>query len=126
VRRTLYDATHELFPGAFRAFVEKEIAPFHDDWERAGIVDKALFRRAGAAGFLGIAAPQPLGGGERRTSASTPSCWRSSPPRVSASGIGMVLHNDVALPYFLTARRRAGRPGGCRGSVPGSSSRPSP
>src|SRR5437899_3775955 len=63
MRRTLYDDTHELFRDAFRAFVEKEVRPHVDGWERAGIVDKAMFRKAGEAGFLGMAAPEEYGGG---------------------------------------------------------------
>jgi alkylation response protein AidB-like acyl-CoA dehydrogenase len=63
MHRTLYDDTHELFREGFRAFVEKEIVPHHVGWEAAGIVDKKMFRAAGAAGFLGMAAPEQFGGG---------------------------------------------------------------
>ena len=121
MRRTLYEPTHELFRDAFRAFVEKEIVPHHDDWERAGIVDKSLFRTAGVAGFLGIAAPEEYGGGSqadfRFNAVMVEEFARLG---VSASGVGMVLHNDVALPYFLSGdadQRARWLPGICSGDL---------
>ncbi|MGH2652515.1 MAG: acyl-CoA dehydrogenase family protein, partial [Actinomycetota bacterium] len=55
MQRSLYEESHELFRASFRTFVEREIAPHHQAWERAGIVDRSLYRRAGDAGFLGMA-----------------------------------------------------------------------
>ena len=103
MRRTLFDDTHELFRESFAAFVAKEIAPHHEDWERAGVVDKTMFRKAGEAGFLGIAAPTEYGGG------GTPDFVFSvvvteelSRAGVMTSGACFTLHNNVCLPYFLT------------------------
>src|SRR5882757_7392518 len=102
VRRNLFDDTHELFRQSFATFVAKEIAPYHDAWEQAGIVDKAMFRKAGATGFLGIAAPAEYGGGDtpdfRYSVVMTEELLRAN---VANSGACMALHNDVALPYFV-------------------------
>jgi alkylation response protein AidB-like acyl-CoA dehydrogenase len=59
--RHLYDETHDLFRDSFRSFVAREVSPHVEKWEEEGIVDKATFRRAGEAGFLGIAVPEELG-----------------------------------------------------------------
>ena len=60
--RQLFDDTHELFRESFRSFVHREVKPYVEKWERDGIVDRDLFRKAGAAGFLGMAVPESLGG----------------------------------------------------------------
>ena len=63
VDRTLLTAEHELFRASFRQFVDKEMVPHHLEWERAGIVDRDVFRAAGSHGFLGMAIPEQYGGG---------------------------------------------------------------
>jgi acyl-CoA dehydrogenase len=48
-----FDETHGLFRDAFRSFVAKEVSPHVEEFERARRIDKDLFLRAGASGFLG-------------------------------------------------------------------------
>lgn len=48
---------------AVRAFAEREILPYVDDWERAGELPRALHRAAGDAGLLGAGFPESVGGG---------------------------------------------------------------
>ena len=47
MQRTLFEAEHEMFRESVRGFIAKEVAPHHDEWERAGIVDRAMFTKAG-------------------------------------------------------------------------------
>ncbi len=53
---------HELFRAEVRRFVEHEVAPSADDWEAAGRIPRAVFRRMGELGLLGVAAPEAYGG----------------------------------------------------------------
>ncbi|KUI26601.1 acyl-CoA dehydrogenase family protein [Mycobacterium sp. GA-2829] len=48
---------------AVRAFAEREMLPYVDDWERAGELPRALHRAAGDAGVLGAGFPESVGGG---------------------------------------------------------------
>jgi alkylation response protein AidB-like acyl-CoA dehydrogenase len=122
MRRTLFTEEHDLFRASFRAFVDKEIAPHHLDWERAGIVPRDLFRRAGDHGFLGMAAPVAHGGGGvddfRFNLVMSEEIQRAG---VAGSGLGLTLHNDICLPYFLsltTADQQARwLPGICSGEA---------
>lgn len=122
MRRTLFTEEHEMFRDSFRRFVEKEIVPFHERWERDGKVDKAMFRAAGANGFLGIAAPEEYGGGGnpdfRFNVVMNEEFQRAG---VTGSGMCMTLHNDICLPYFLksaTAEQQARwLPGLCSGEL---------
>lgn len=51
MKRTLFDAEHEMFRQSFRRFLEKEVVPHHLAWERAGIVPRSLFTTAGEHGI---------------------------------------------------------------------------
>ena len=101
LKRTLFEPEHELFRESFRGFVEREIVPHADAWEQAGIVDKAMFRRAGEHGFLGMEIPEVLGGGGvddfRFNVIIDEEIQRAG---VMASGMCITLHNDICLPYF--------------------------
>ena len=122
LRRTLFSDEHDLFRESFRAFVDKEIVPHADEWERAGVVDRAMFRRAGEAGFLGIEVPEELGGGGvddfRFNVIMNEEIQRAG---VTASGMCLTLHNDVCLPYFLEAtndeQKQRWLPGVCSGEL---------
>jgi acyl-CoA dehydrogenase len=46
-----------------RRFVEREVVPYLDEWERAGELPRDLHRRAGSLGLLGVAFPESVGGG---------------------------------------------------------------
>ncbi|WP_410618816.1 acyl-CoA dehydrogenase family protein [Amycolatopsis sp. cmx-8-4] len=47
-----------------RRFVEQEVLPHLDDWERAGELPRDLHRTAGDLGLLGVAFPEEIGGGD--------------------------------------------------------------
>jgi alkylation response protein AidB-like acyl-CoA dehydrogenase len=68
MRRVLFGVEHEAFRESVRAFLGKEVVPHLDAWDAAGIVPRELFTTAGAAGFLGMAIPEELGGGGCRAS----------------------------------------------------------
>ncbi len=103
MERTLFDDDHELFRQSVRGFIAKEMAPHHEAWEEAGIVDRSLFQKAGAQGFLAMAAPTEHGGGGvsdfRYNVVIAEEIQRAG---VNAAGLGWTLHNDICLPYFLT------------------------
>ncbi|MGK2947902.1 MAG: acyl-CoA dehydrogenase family protein [Acidimicrobiales bacterium] len=103
MQRTLFDDDHEQFRSSVRGFIAKELVPHHEAWEQAGIVDREVFRRAGAQGFLAMAAPEEHGGGGvddfRYNVVIAEEIQRAG---VNAAGLGWTLHNDICLPYFLS------------------------
>ena len=52
IERKLFSSDHDIFRDAVRKFITKEITPFHAQWEEDGIVPRALWHKAGAAGML--------------------------------------------------------------------------
>ncbi len=103
MQRTIFTDEHDLFRESWRKFVEKEIAPHHEQWELDGVVSRDLFLAAGEHGFLGMAAPTELGGGGvddfRYNLIISEEIQRAG---VAGSGLGITLHNDICLPYFLS------------------------
>ena len=58
------DFTEEqvLFRGAFRKFLEQEVAPHMSRFREQGIVDREIFKKAGDQGFLMIWPDEKYGG----------------------------------------------------------------
>jgi len=97
---TIYDAEHEDFRSTARAFMEKEVAPFHDQWEKDGIVPREVWAKAGRAGLLAFEVPEEYGGAgvdDFRFNA----VLIEEITRIGASGPGFTLHNDITVPYLL-------------------------
>src|SRR5438270_7836791 len=93
---------HDLFRDSFRAFADKEVVPRFADWERAGVVERDLFTKAGANGFLAMAAPEKFGGGGVRDFRYNLIIGEEiQRAGLGGAGLGLTLHNDVAMPYFL-------------------------
>ena len=61
--RTLFEPEHDLFRESYRGFLDRHVAPFHDQWEKDKIVDRGVWLEAGKQGFLGMAVPEEYGGG---------------------------------------------------------------
>ena len=53
---------HEALSETIDRWVRHEVVPHVDEWERAGQFPRALYRRAGELGFLGLKYPVELGG----------------------------------------------------------------
>jgi alkylation response protein AidB-like acyl-CoA dehydrogenase len=101
--RLHYDDDHLAFGEAFRAFADKVIVPNYLDWEAAGITPREVFHEAGKSGFLGISVPEEFGGGgvdDYRFNQILNE--QVAAAGVTGSGLGISLHNDTCLPYFLS------------------------
>ena len=102
MERTSFTDEHHMFREAFRTFVEREMVPHRERWEEAGIVDRELFAKAGASGFLAMAVPEEHGGaGVKDFRYNQIVAEEICAADVYPAGLGMTLHSDVCLPYFL-------------------------
>ncbi|HRH88275.1 MAG TPA: acyl-CoA dehydrogenase family protein [Rubrivivax sp.] len=99
IDRTLFNADHEAFRDSFARFVDKEIAPFHAEWEEQGYVDREVWRKAGANGFLCMTMPEAYAGAGADKLYSVAQMELLSAG--SYSGIGFGLHNEIVAPYIL-------------------------
>jgi alkylation response protein AidB-like acyl-CoA dehydrogenase len=102
VRRTLFEDTHDDFRASFRTFLEREVVPHYMEWEAAGIVPREVFAEAGRHGFLGMAVPEEHGGaGATDFRFNLVIGEEAQRAGVGSFGLGITLHNDICLPYFL-------------------------
>ena len=120
MQRSLFDAEHDAFRDMVRGFLERHVVPRHQQWEKAGIVDRDVWVEAGKQGLLGIDVPEEFGGGgvpDFRYNV----VLDEEVTRVGASGLGFGLHNDIVGPYLMTLtteeQKRRWLPGFCSGDL---------
>ena len=102
IPRTAFADEHHQFRSAFRNWLDHEVVPHHEQWERDQIVPRAIWLEAGRHGFLGMTVPEQYGGGgtdDYRFAAIM--AEEIGATGVIGSGNGFTLHNDIVLPYFL-------------------------
>jgi len=100
MERHIFTDEHRMFRDAWRRFVDKEIAPYHAQWEKEGIVPREVWRKAGENGFLGFDVPEAYGGQGMKDFRYN-AIISEELVRVGASGPGFGLHNDIVIPYIL-------------------------
>jgi len=100
VERTLFDADHHTFRTAFRTFVEREIKPHQERFREQGQVDRELWRKAGAAGFLCPWMDEKYGGAGGTFLHSV--IIMEELARAYESGFAAALHSDIIVPYIHT------------------------
>ncbi|MDT7515663.1 acyl-CoA dehydrogenase family protein [Rhodoferax mekongensis] len=99
IERTLFTPDHESFRDSFRRFMEKEVAPFHADWEEQGYVAREVWNKAGENGFLCMTMPEEYGGSEADKLYSV--IQMEELARGGFTGIGFGLHSEIVAPYIL-------------------------
>ena len=106
MKRTLFEDVHEDFRASFRTFLEREVLGEegrYGEWERDGIVPREVFALAGRGGFLGMSVPERYGGaGAEDFRFNLVIGEETQRAGVGGFGLGVTLHNDICLPYFLT------------------------
>src|SRR5213075_2126273 len=95
----LFNADHEALRDSFRRFVEKEVAPHHEAWEEQGYVDREVWNKAGANGYLCMTMPEAYGGSGADKLFSVVQMEELA--RAGTSGIGYGLHSEIVAPYIL-------------------------
>jgi alkylation response protein AidB-like acyl-CoA dehydrogenase len=102
MRRTLFEPDHVDYRESVRRFVAEEITTNHAAWERDGIVPRELFAKAAAKGMLAMQVPEAFGGlGTDDFRFNQILVEEVSLAGDAGCGLGLTLHNDICLPYFL-------------------------
>ncbi|MEQ6902855.1 acyl-CoA dehydrogenase family protein [Nocardioides sp. YIM 152588] len=99
-QNSIYETEHEDFRRTVRAFLEREAVPHTEQWMRDGVVDRAVWTKAGEAGLLGFEIPEEYDGpGIKDFRYNLIISEEMS--RLGVSGPGFTLHNDVVAPYMV-------------------------
>lgn len=99
IQRTLFTEEHTLFKNAVRDFFQKEIVPFHDQWEQDGQVSREAWLKTGEAGFLCTSMPVEYGGSDSDFIYSA--ILMEELAKTGCNGPGFSLHSDIVAPYVL-------------------------
>jgi len=120
MRRQIFTEEQDAFRDMVRAFIAKEITPYHEQWERDGIVSRDVWLAAGRAGLLGIHLDEKYGGGGEPDYRFYV-ILNEELARAGASGPMFQLHNDMIGPYLdrLCSPEQRDRwfPGYCSGEL---------
>jgi len=97
--RSVFREDHESFRDQVRRFVDREIVPFHAQWEHEGIVPREVWRKAGEAGLLCVTVPEAYGGagGDYGHSA----VMIEELARANATAVGFTTHSEIVANYFV-------------------------
>jgi len=95
-----FQEEHQIFRQQVRTFVENELAPNVDSWEREKLFPNSVFKRAGELGILGAHYPEDVGG-------SGGDFWMSvvkseELARCGSAGVtmGLLVQADMATPVI--------------------------
>ena len=100
--REIFTAEHESFRSAVGTFLDKEAVPFHDQWEKDGIVDREVWKKAGSQGLLGLQLPEEYGGGGTDDFRYNVVIGEEMTRR-GIYGCAFPLFNDMIVPYLLAS-----------------------
>jgi len=96
---SIYEQEHEDFRASARAFMDKEVVPFHDQWEKDGQVSREVWKKAGAMGLLCFDVDEAYGGGGIKDFRYN-AIMAEEICRVGGSGLGFPVHTDIIVPYI--------------------------
>jgi alkylation response protein AidB-like acyl-CoA dehydrogenase len=120
MQRDIFASEHDDFRDLVRAFIAKEVTPYHEKWEADKMVSRDVWLAAGRAGLLGIEIDEKYGGGGAKDYRYY-LIFNEEMAKAGATGPGFAVHNDINGPYFqrLATLEQSERwlPGYCSGEA---------
>ena len=95
-----YAEEHRIFRQALKKFFEREVIPYVDEWEEAGIVPRSAWKKMGDQGFLCMSVPEQYGGLGADFLYSV--IVAEELVRTNHTGLLAPLHSDVVVPYITS------------------------
>ncbi len=91
---------HNEFRQRLRSFLEKEVIPYMDQWEKDHIVPKSVWKKMGQAGFLCTNVSEKYGGHGKDFLSTV--IVSEELAKVACTGLTATLHSDIVVPYIST------------------------
>lgn len=101
MKRLILDSEHEQLRATVRQYIEREVAPNAEKWQRERLIDRSAYVAAGKYGLIGFNLPERYGGGgcdDFRFNAVI----NEELSRYGNVAPALTLQNDVVGPYFAT------------------------
>ena len=97
----LTSAEKQLFRDSVIKFLEIEVEPHYEDWEKAEIWPRELWSKLGENGFLCVDLPSEYGGFDASFELSCVVVEEMSRMGYGALSSGVSVHSDIVAPYIL-------------------------
>jgi len=91
---------HRMLRDQARRFVEEEIRPHGDAWEKQGSVPREVYRKMGSLGFFGLRYPEKYGGSDLDAVASVVLWEELAKSGYAGVGVGASVHAEMASPHL--------------------------
>jgi long-chain-acyl-CoA dehydrogenase len=98
IPRTIFTEDHQIFREQVRRFIEQEITPYHDQWNKDEVVPRELWLKAGAAGLLCSNVAEEYGGPGADFLYNV--VLHEELAKALATGPGFAVHSDMAGVYI--------------------------
>lgn len=99
MERLIFTTDHDMFRASAARFMQTEIGPHAERWRREGIVDRAAYAKAGAAGMLCLWA-DPAFGGAGVNDLRFDQVVIEENVRAGDTGFYLHLHSNLVAPYI--------------------------
>lgn len=96
--RPFFTESHELFQKSLRSYLDKNVRPYFDSWEREKEVPLSFWKDLGELGYLCPWADESYGGIEADFGYSA--ILGEELERVGTGLMGPGVHNDIVMPYI--------------------------
>ena len=97
--REIFEPEHESFRQTVRSFIDKEVKPYHDQWEKDGVVDRSVWTKAGELGLLCFDVDEEYGGAGVKDFRYN-MVMAEELTRAGVNGPGFLVHTDIIVPYI--------------------------
>ena len=101
IPRHLFAEEHRIFRAQCRALFEKEFVPFHEQWEREGIVPNGVWRLMGEAGLLSTSVPEEFGGLGADKLTAVVMLEELSDLGLMGMALNFAMHSEIVTTYLL-------------------------
>src|SRR6476646_7582465 len=104
---TFFREEHEIFRKTLRDWVQKELVPHVEEWEKAELFPNEVFKKAGQMGFLGASYPEDVGGAGGDWWYTV--VWGEELARSGCAGVnmGLAVQSTMATPIINEIGTRA-------------------
>jgi len=101
IPRTIFAEEHRIFREQCRSLFEKEFVPFHAEWERDGVVPRAVWKLMGGAGLLCTSVPEQDGGLGADKLTAVVMLEELSDLGLMGMALNFAMHSEIVTPYLL-------------------------
>ena len=95
-----FDEQHRQFRDNLRRFVEQEVVPQAAQWEEQGMVPRAVLRKMGELGYLGVRYGEQYGGSKLDTVYSAILAEELGRSTYGGFAVTVMVHTDMASPHL--------------------------